>query len=175
MTEERWEIVDAEGRPLGRTTPRSAPRFGEGEYHLVVGTCVIAADGRILVTRRAPGKTWAGRWEFPAGSALPGESGAAAAQRELAEETGIDLPVAGFVRLSRVREQVKLFDLFVADAGPACEVRMQPGEVDDWAWAGVDDVFGAGRSVEFALPWLARLDAVEPLVRARVAHALAGG
>lgn len=168
MLEELWEVVDADGAPLGRVTPRSAPEFGAGEYHLVVGTCVIAADGRILVTRRAPGKSWAGRWEFPAGSAVAGESGVVAAQRELAEETGIDLPVAGFAPLSRVRESAKLFDLFVVEVEAVREVVPQPGEVDDWAWAEADAVFGASRSVDFALPWLPRLDAVEPLVRARI-------
>ena len=175
VSEELWDVVDAKGRALGRTTPRSAPRFGDGEYHLVVGACVLAADGRMLVTRRAPGKTWPGWWEFPAGSALAGEPGAAAAQRELAEETGIVLPVEGFVHLLRAREAVRLFDLFAVEVESVPEVVPQAGEVDDWAWMDADAVFGTTRTVAFAPPWLPRLDAVESLVRDRIAWRAGAG
>lgn len=173
MTDEMWEVVDRDGTPVGRLTPRSDPHFDEGEYHFVVGTCVVAGDGRILVTRRAPGKSWAGRWEFPAGSALPGESPVVAARREVAEETGLELPLPEFSRMRRVRESVKLFELFVAATDEAGEIVPQPGELDDYAWVHPDAVFGATRTVDFATPWLARLDAVEDCVRAKVERVLA--
>jgi 8-oxo-dGTP diphosphatase len=50
-----------------------------------------AANGseELLIAQRPPGKWQAGRWEFPGGKIEAGESAAAAAHRELAEELGV--------------------------------------------------------------------------------------
>lgn len=45
----------------------------------------------MLIAERPPGKHLAGRWEFPGGKVLPGESEAAALARELNEELGIEV------------------------------------------------------------------------------------
>ena len=49
---------------------------------------MIERDGKILVTRRLPGRDLAGLWEFPGGKRHPGESSEGALRRELAEELG---------------------------------------------------------------------------------------
>ncbi len=53
-----------------------------------VGGVVHAADGRLLLVRRAnePGR---GRWSVPGGRVEPGEDDHAAVAREVAEETGL--------------------------------------------------------------------------------------
>ncbi|HEX3780443.1 MAG TPA: NUDIX domain-containing protein [Pseudonocardiaceae bacterium] len=53
-----------------------------------VGALVHAADGRLLLIRRAnpPGR-W--RWSLPGGRVEPGETDAQAVIREVAEETGL--------------------------------------------------------------------------------------
>lgn len=50
---------------------------------------VLARQGRILLVRRANPPD-AGLWGFPGGRIEPGESIFAAAERELAEETGVE-------------------------------------------------------------------------------------
>ena len=45
--------------------------------------------GRVLIAQRPLGKALAGRWEFPGGKLLEGETDAAALQRELREELGV--------------------------------------------------------------------------------------
>lgn len=57
---------------------------------------MIARDERLLLSRRAidPGK---GRWSFPSGYVDLGESPAAAAIREVKEETGYDVQLRGLV------------------------------------------------------------------------------
>jgi 8-oxo-dGTP diphosphatase len=54
-----------------------------------VAAALIAADGRLLVQRRPPGKSLAGLWEFPGGKPEIGESPEQALVRELNEELGI--------------------------------------------------------------------------------------
>lgn len=60
-----------------------------------VGRCAVGAacalfdpQGRILLVRHSYGRL---NWELPGGGALPGEDPRTAAQRELLEETGLDL------------------------------------------------------------------------------------
>lgn len=58
---------------------------------LLVGACALVdPDGRVLITRRPPGKPQAGKWEFPGGKIEAGESPHAAVVRELREELGVE-------------------------------------------------------------------------------------
>lgn len=54
-----------------------------------VALAVAVAGGRVLVARRPAGVHLPGVWEFPGGKLAGGETPAAAAQRELGEETGL--------------------------------------------------------------------------------------
>ncbi|MEM7053599.1 MAG: Nudix family hydrolase [Pseudomonadota bacterium] len=56
----------------------------------VVAGVIRDAQGRVLVSRRPPGRHLENLWEFPGGKREPGESHAHALQRELQEELGID-------------------------------------------------------------------------------------
>lgn len=72
---------------------------------------VVKEQGRVLLVRRgqAPNRN---RWGFPGGKIEPGETIAAAAERELLEETGLQ------ARAGRV-----LTTLDAMDHGPAGELR----------------------------------------------------
>ena len=56
---------------------------------LVAACALIDSDGRVLLTRRPPGKPMAGLWEFPGGKIESGERPEDTLIRELAEELGI--------------------------------------------------------------------------------------
>ena len=58
-------------------------RWGFGEYGLVVCVWVYDGKGNLLLTRRAPGKSFAGTWENSGGAAKVGESSRKAIAREL--------------------------------------------------------------------------------------------
>ncbi len=56
----------------------------------VVAALAMDGAGRYFVARRRKGKKLGGLWEFPGGKVEEGESDAAALERELGEEFGID-------------------------------------------------------------------------------------
>lgn len=58
---------------------------------------VIEHGGRILAARRAPGRSLAGKWEFPGGKVESGEDAVAALRREIAEELGVEIDVGSHV------------------------------------------------------------------------------
>ena len=57
---------------------------------LVVAGVLVDTDGRLLLGRRAAGKSFAGCWEFPGGKVEKNETPEAALVRELREELSID-------------------------------------------------------------------------------------
>ena len=56
---------------------------------------MVERGGRLLLARRPAGKRHAGRWEFPGGKFLPGETPLEAARRELSEELGVEVSSLG--------------------------------------------------------------------------------
>ncbi len=58
--------------------------------HVAVAV-ITAADGKILLTRRASDKHQGGLWEFPGGKCEPGEPVRAALAREIREELDIEI------------------------------------------------------------------------------------
>lgn len=58
---------------------------------LVVAAALVDEEGRVLVTQRPPGKSMAGKWEFPGGKVEAQETPEQALIRELKEELDIDV------------------------------------------------------------------------------------
>ena len=56
----------------------------------VVAAALFDAQRRVLIAQRPAGKHMAGWWEFPGGKVSAGESDAAALERELLEELGVE-------------------------------------------------------------------------------------
>ena len=76
-------------------------RCGRVVYHdpKVTAAAIVERDGRVLMVRRGmePGL---GLWSLPGGYVDRGEVVEAAAEREVLEETGIDVEVTGLVEVS---------------------------------------------------------------------------
>ena len=102
MDDELWDVTDAAGIPTGRTHRRGDPDFPVGMFHIVSSVVVVRGDGLVLMTRRAAVKDWGLYWEFPAGSALTGETSAEAAVRELAEEAGVHVGTGELALVGRL-------------------------------------------------------------------------
>ena len=89
---EYWDIYDSEKRPTGRKMKRNDWNMNDGDYHLTVQGILKRPDGKYLITRRVMTKAWApGCWEVSGGGARAGETSRQAVNREVLEETGIDV------------------------------------------------------------------------------------
>ena len=99
------DIYDENRRLTGRRHRRGT-RWHKGEYGLVVCVWVYDGKGNLLLTRRAPGKTFAGTWENSGGAAKAGETSLQAIVRELYEETGIRALPEEFELLETCKDNV---------------------------------------------------------------------
>ena len=131
-----WNDVYDENRNLtGRVHKRGTP-WGAGEYGLVVCVWVYDGNGRILLTRRAKGKSFAGTWENSGGAAKAGETSRQAIARELFEETGIRAEEEEFELLDTDRDRNTFYDFYCLKRNVALkDIVLLPGETDDVQWA----------------------------------------
>jgi isopentenyldiphosphate isomerase len=97
--DEPVEIVDAAGRVVG-VTSRAEMRAGNLR-HRSVAVVVVTGAGELVVHRRADWKdVWPGLWDVCFGGVVRvGETWAAAAVRELAEEAGVRVAEDALVAL----------------------------------------------------------------------------
>jgi 8-oxo-dGTP diphosphatase len=86
----RREPGGREQRGRSRPLPAAAARKRKA---VEVACALIERGGRVLVAQRGPGQAHAGAWEFPGGKLEPGEDAAAALEREIREELGVEIAV----------------------------------------------------------------------------------
>ena len=129
------DIYDKDRNLTGRVHRRGTP-WKKGEYGLVVCVWVYDGNGKVLMTRRAPGKTVAGTWENSGGAVKAGEDSLSAIVRELQEETGITAAPEEFELLDACTERGTHYDHYclLRDSSKV-KVVLQPGETDGAQWA----------------------------------------
>ncbi len=134
------DIYDKDRRLTGRTHRRGT-RWKLGEYGLIVCVWVYDGEGNLLLTRRAPEKSFPGTWENSGGAAKAGETSRQAIARELFEETGIYADVDEFELLDTGTDKHCHYDYYcIRRKIPLSEIVLLPGETDDVRWASFDQV-----------------------------------
>ena len=140
------DIYDKDRNLTGRTHLRGT-RWRAGEYGLVVCVWVYDGRGHLLLTRRAPGKSFSGTWENSGGAAKAGETSLQAIRRELFEETGIRAEEEEFELLDTGRDKNTFYDFYALyKPVPLKEITLLPGETDDVMWASFGKVHWMIRS-----------------------------
>ncbi len=136
------DIYDHQRRLTGRLHHRG-DRWNKGEYGLVVCVWVYDGNGKILLTRRAPQKTYAGTWENSGGAAKAGETSRQAIVRELFEETGIRAEESEFELLGSSRDRTAFYDYYCLRKNvPLEQIVLQPGETDGARWVTFEEIHG---------------------------------
>ena len=62
-----------------------------------VSAAVVVIDNKVLLTRRKPGESLSGFWEFPGGKIEEGETPQQCLKRELNEELGVESAVGNVI------------------------------------------------------------------------------
>lgn len=152
MTPEKWDIVDKNGIPTGKTTTRGRVLLKPGEYHLVVHIWVVSSDGRYLIQRRSDDKKlMPGEWAATGGAAIAGEDSFTAAKRELFEELGIIMEKGCAKKAFRmIRRRNSILDVWITESNiPADKLSLQESEVADARWVTEDELRGMINSGKF--------------------------
>ena len=137
---EYGDIYDANRKRTGRLHRRGTPWL-PGEYGLIVCVWVYDGKGNVLLTKRAPGKSYSGTWENSGGAAQAGETSRQAIARELYEETGIRAAEEEFELLASRRDKDSFFDFYcLKNDTPLENIVLQEGETSDVMWASFSDV-----------------------------------
>lgn len=134
------DIYDKHRNLTGKLHLRGTP-WGIGEYGLVVCVWVYDGKGKLLLTRRAKEKSFAGTWENSGGAAQAGETSRQAIARELFEETGIRAAEEDFELLNTGKDRNTHYDFYCLKREvPLTEIKLLPGETDGVQWADFETV-----------------------------------
>lgn len=134
------DIYDRNRQLTGRIHRRGTP-WKPDEYGLVVCVWVYDGMGNLLLTRRAPQKSYAGTWENSGGAVKAGETSREAISRELFEETGIRAEEDEFQLIATGRNRNTHYDFYCLKRNvPLEQIVLLPGETDGVKWATFDEV-----------------------------------
>ena len=161
------DIYDMDRNLTGRTHKRGTP-WHRGEYGLVVCVWVYDGSGKVLMTRRAPGKTYAGTWENSGGAAQAGETSRAAIARELFEETGIRAGEDEFELIGSGKDRNAFYDFYcLKRQTPIEQIVLQPGETDGAKWVTLEEIHRMIQRKEVCQVIANQFLSQEPLLRQR--------
>ena len=149
---ELWDVYDEHRNLTGRTCARG-DALAEGDYHLVVDVWIKNAEGKYLISKRTPNKSFGGLWENTSGAVLAGEDSLTGALREAKEELGVELdPLHGArIRMWQFLDAFLDVWLFRAEVD-IDDVVLQEGETCCAKWATIDEMYAmldAGTFVPF--------------------------
>ncbi len=145
---ELWDIYDKNKQKTGRTMKRNDWCLKDDEYHLTVLGVVARPDGKFLITKRVMTKSWApGWWEVSGGAAMAGEESRQAVEREVLEETGLDVSACedGYL-FTYHRENPGQGDNYFVDVYrfvldfDESDLKLQEAETDGYMLATVDEI-----------------------------------
>ena len=159
---ELLDVYNERHERTGRTVVRGGA-VSEGERLLAVHTLVLNSRNELLIQKRSLRKDrYPGCWDLSAGGFVQsGEDSAAAAQRELREETGLDVPLSELRFLFTEPFSYLLDDFYLLRSDAAIEsLQLQEEEVDEAKWASqreVETMILDGRFVDYPVEGIRRV------------------
>lgn len=152
---EIWDLYDLDRIKTGESHLRGTP-LPKDRYHLVVHTCIFNQDNQLLIQQRQVDKIgFSNMWDVSAaGSAIQGETSRQAAEREVAEELGLVIDLAG-QRPRLTMNSPEGFDDFwlIYQEVDLAKLSLQTSEVQDARWATEAEVLTLAADGKF-IPYL---------------------
>ena len=136
------------------------------EYYVVAGGMVINR-GKLLITKRAAGKTFEHQWEFTMGSVVGEETPLEGALRELSEEVGISATKNDVELLGTMKENQKFSKIFLLEKAVDA-IKMQASEVEDYQFVGKKELEVMLNRGEFAEPMANRIKTYFPKIKEKL-------
>ena len=134
------EIIDlynVDRVPTGKTAKRGDP-LEEGTYRMVVHVCIFNNKGEMLIQRRADDIVrWPSYWDISVGGgASAGDTSRQAAERETAEELGLNIDFSDKRPVITVNFSDGFDDFYTVERNISLDdLHLQKEEVDDARWA----------------------------------------
>ncbi len=162
------DIYDKDRHPTGRLHRRGTP-WRKGEFGMVVCVWVYDGMGNLLLTRRAPQKSFAGTWENSGGAVQAGENSLQAIARELFEETGIRAEQWEFELIDSGRDGNIHYDYYCLKRNiPLEKIVLLPGETDGVMWASFEKIHQMIREGRICRVIANQFQRQEPILRAKM-------
>ncbi len=166
--EQEWNDIYNENREkTGRLHLRGTP-WKPGDYGLVVCVWVYDGRGHLLLTRRAPEKSFSGTWENSGGAVKAGETSRQAIARELFEETGIRAREEDFELLCSDRDRNTFYDFYCLKHPISLKKTvLLPGETDGIMWASYGKIHWMIRTGKICKTIAGQFHRQKPMLRVR--------
>ena len=148
---EYWDIYDVNRVKTGKTMVRGS-EFADDAYHLVVHVCIFNSNGEMLIQQRQPFKDgWPNMWDLTVGgSAIVGDTSQKAAEREVAEELGLEINLSGIRPHLTVNFDRGFDDIYlIEDDVDITKLQLQPEEVQAVKWAKSEEILEMIEKGEF--------------------------
>ncbi len=139
---EIWDLYDEDRVKVNETMVRGED-IPEGLYHLVVHVCIFNCQGEMLIQQRQPFKSgWGNMWDVTVGgSAVSGDTSQVAAEREVAEEIGYELSLAGVRPALTINFDDGFDDFYLVQRDlDMTTLKLQYEEVQAVKWASKDEI-----------------------------------
>ena len=139
------EIIDlytVDRELTGRTAGRGEA-LEKGTYRMVIHVCIFNSRGEMLIQKRADDIVrWPSLWDVSVGGgASAGDTSRAAAERETAEELGIDIDFSNRRPVITVNFSDGFDDFYTVEADiPLDDLHLQTDEVADARWASQEEI-----------------------------------
>lgn len=131
---ELWDLFDYNLKPADEKLVRGEP-MPKDRLHYVVDILPMNKDGKFLITKRHPDKTFPNMWEITGGSVIAGETPLEGALRELFEETGLKASAEDMTYMGQIIRHrsgcIHTFYLYEGDFSEK-DIVLQEGETVDF-------------------------------------------
>ena len=145
------DLYDKNRKPLNRQKEKYS-KFDEGEYMIIVHTCLFNNKGEMLIQQRALDKIdFPGKWDISSGGGvMAGEESSHAAERELEEELGIKVDLSNERVYLTIHYEKGFDDYYLVNCNlDINEFEYPKDELLNIKWASREEIFNMTNKGEF--------------------------